>query len=131
MGAAKQSPPTLEELLLKALSLTEALETRCLLIGGLAVGIVGEARVTQDVDLILALPIRKLNMLTRQAREAGFAMANTSLEEAKATGAMRLRWRGLDRRYLEHWAQKLSDEAEDSPIWQTLHRLLRAAEEPA
>jgi len=31
----------------------------------------------------------------------------------------------LDRAYLEHWAQQLSDEAEDSRVWDTLQRLLR------
>ena len=39
-----------------------------------------------------------------------------------------VRHRGrLDRAYLKRWAQRLSDEAEDSRIWETLQRLLREA----
>lgn len=188
MGIDEPRPATLEELLRKALDLVEELQTRALLIGGLAVGVVGEARVTQDVDLILALPLSRLGTLVKRARATGFAIAPASLKEAKLTGAVRLRWRGLhadiifastdfeesvfrrrvtvtlagravsvpspedlillklvpgrekdlldaksillrhrrhlDRSYLERWAQRLSDEAEDLRMWQTLKRLL-------
>ncbi len=34
----------------------------------------------------------------------------------------------LDKRYLEQWAQRLSDEAEDAGMWRTLQRLLREVE---
>lgn len=193
MATERRQPVTLDELLRKALDLVEALKARSVLIGGLAVGIVGEARVTQDVDLILAFPVRKLSTLASRAKAAGFTVAGSSLDEAKATGALRLGWRGLhvdlilastkfeesvfarsstvtllgrhlcvptpedlillklvpgrekdlldaktviirhrdrlNRSYLERWAQKLSDEAEDSRIWQTLQRLLREAHE--
>ncbi len=181
--------PTLDALLVKTLDLVTTLQVPSLLIGGLAVGVVGEARLTQDVDLILALPIRKLRMFTQRATEAGFFISRVALEEAPVTGAVRLTWRGLhldvifastafersafarkltvtlmgrwvsvptpedlillklipgrdkdlldaktivvrhrgrlDVRYLEQWAQRLSDEAEDVRIWQNVQRVLQ------
>lgn len=186
--ARGDKPATLEELLAKTLDLVEGLRIPSLLVGGLAVGIVGEARVTEDVDLILALPIHRLVTLAQRAKAAGFSVATASLEEAKATGAVRFRWHGLhvdviltstafersafarklvvtlagrkmsvpspedlillklvpgrdkdlldvkgimvrhrhrlDRKYLAHWAERLDDEAQESRIWTTLHRLL-------
>jgi hypothetical protein len=181
--------PTLDELLRKTVACLDRWNISYLLIGGLAVGVVGEARMTHDVDLIIAVPLAELATFAQRAQAAGFSIARAALQEAPVTGALRLAWRGLhvdvifastefearafarkrlvrlagrptpvpspedlvllklvpgrpkdlfdveaillrhrgklDVAYLEQWAQRLSDEMEDTRIWETLQRLLK------
>ena len=195
MATRKQEQPSLDALLRKIVDLLDRWKIPHLLVGGLAAGIVGEPRITLDVDLIVAIPLSERATFAKRARAAGFAIAKESEEEAGMTGALRLRWRGLhtdiifastefeqsafarkrrvriadrsvhvpspedlvllklvpgrkkdlfdvesillrhrgklDRKYLEHWAQRLSDEMEDTRVWETLQRLLKEADRPA
>ena len=87
-----RKPETLDDVLRRVLDIVEALRIPYLLIGGLAVGVVGEARMTQDVDLIVVLPIRRLSVFAKRAQAWGFLIAEASLKEARMTGAVRLRW---------------------------------------
>ena len=169
----------------------EGTQVPYLIIGGVAQAVIGEPRVTQDVDCIVAVQIpRGTDALLHGLEQAGFevdqAAARTRVESAGTFSVTRGRWRvdlivastsfeqsafqrarrfrlyeveanlptpedlillklvpgrdkdlldvktvmirhrgRLDRAYLEGWAQRLSDEAEDSRIWQTLQRLLR------
>lgn len=161
-----------------------------LIIGGVAQAVVGEPRVTQDVDCIVAVEPAGVQGVLDGLISADFEVDRpTALERIESTGTFsvrRGRWRvdvilastefeqsafqraqrfrlydvdanlptpedlillklvpgrekdlldaktvmirhskRLDRRYLEQWAQRLSDEAEDARIWQTLQRLLK------
>lgn len=95
MPTARKPQPNLDDLLRKTVTLLDRWRIPSLLIGGLAVGIVGEARATQDVDLILAVPLTEIDSIATRARAAGFSVANASVEEARMTGALRLTWGGL------------------------------------
>lgn len=160
-----------------------------LIIGGIAVGVFGEPRFTQDVDLIIFTEKTKLETFLAKAEEMGFSFdKKVVLSEAKERGVFRLfisefhldlliastelersalkrkvsvrifdkdvflpskedllllkiipnrpkdlidaegialRHKGkLDRKYLEYWAQRLSDEAEDMAIWNNLMKVL-------
>lgn len=164
-----------------------------LIVGGLAQAVIGEPRMTQDVDCIVAIQPKALPTLVdalerkrftvdrqainKQAESVGtfsigrgrwridVILASTDLETSAFQRAQRLRLYEtvanfptpedlillklvpgrdkdllditavmvrhrdrLDRAYLERWAQRLSDEAEDARIWQTLQRLLREAD---
>lgn len=161
-----------------------------LIIGGLAQSVIGEPRLTQDLDCIVSIAPTALQPLVQGLLDARFdvdlatarqrvestgtfsvkrghwrvdvILASTPFEQSAFQRAQRLRLygvetnfptpedfillklvpgrdkdlldaktvivrhqRGLDRAYLEAWAQRLSDEAEDARIWQTLQRLLR------
>ena len=192
MATRKHQQPSLDALLRKIVDVLDRWKIPHLLVGGLAAGIVGEPRITLDVDLIVAIPLSERTTFAKRARAAGFAIAKESEEEAGVTGALRLRWRSLhtdvifastefersafgrkrrvrvagrnvyvpspedlillklvpgrkkdlfdvesvllrhrgklDRTYLERWAQRLSDEMEDTRIWETLQRLLKEAD---
>lgn len=160
-----------------------------LLIGGLAVGVLGEPRMTQDIDLIIFVPKKSAPEVIKKATKAGFwANITSATKDIELKGAFRLdfdnlwvdiiisstefensafkrkkqikllgkkafipspedlillklipgrdkdildvksiieRYKGkLDKLYLEKWAQKLSDEAENLRIWNTLKKLL-------
>lgn len=95
MPTAKKLQPDLDDLLRKTIALLDRWKIPYLLIGGLAVGIVGEARATHDIDLIIAVPLTDVDSIAKRARAAGFSIANASLEEARMTGALRLIWGGL------------------------------------
>lgn len=168
----------------------ERLKVPYLIVGGVAQAVIGEPRVTQDLDCIVAVQPPGVHTLLDGLHNAGFAvnratslariesmgtfsvkrgrwrvdviLASTEFEQSAFQRAQRLRLYDmeanlptpedmillklvpgrekdlldaktviirhrdrLDRSYLERWAQKLSDEAEDSRIWQTLQRLLR------
>lgn len=164
-----------------------------LVIGGMAQAVIGEPRLTQDVDCIIALPSSHAATWLDGFVKAGFAVdrakaverieavgtftarrgpwridviiASTEFEQSAFRRAQRLRvydveanfptpedlillklvpgrekdlldaktvlarHRGhLDRAYLERWAQRLSDEAEDNRVWRTLQRLFTETE---
>ena len=159
-----------------------------LLIGGLAAGVLGEPRMTRDIDLILFIPKSSIPNFLKKLKNNDFDFNMTVTQnDLKLKGAFRIsyeelwvdfivsstdfensafkrkikvkllgkivnipspedlillklipgrerdildvksiieRQRGkLDKKYLENWAQKLSDEAEDMRIWNTLKRI--------
>jgi predicted nucleotidyltransferase len=66
--------------------------TRFLVIGGLAVVVVGEPRTTADADAIVFVSIDEAGSLIQRAIEAGFQVrADVELERLATTGTMRLR----------------------------------------
>lgn len=173
----------------KSLELIKLSKVDYLLVGGIAVGIWGEPRLTEDIDTILFISKKDTGKLLKKAKKLGFnfddsrvfediekrgvfkiyykdyhldfLIASTKLEqsalerkvEVKIFGrkvnvptkedllllkviagrekdlldakGIALRHRGkLDKTYLERWAQKLSDEAEDMRIYNEVLRLL-------
>ena len=76
----------------KAFDFLDGAGLRHLVIGGLAVGAVGEARTTGDVDVIgYASPEEALALITKAA-EAGFDVRpETERERLRATGTLRFR----------------------------------------
>ena len=161
-----------------------------LVIGGMAQAVIGEPRLTQDLDCIVAVPPKRrqslLDALQRAAFEVNpsvavqrinatgtfsvrrgnwrvdFILASTAFEQSAFQRAQRVRLYDveanfptpedlillklvpgrdkdlldvntvmvrhrdrLDRAYLETWAQRLSDEAQDARIWQILQRLFK------
>ncbi|MBI3330986.1 MAG: hypothetical protein HYZ96_02610 [Candidatus Omnitrophica bacterium] len=172
----------------------EQLQVPYLVIGGIAQAVIGEPRMTHDVDCIIAVLHDRLEDVLTGLQHAGFEVdqgaaraqvastgtfsvtrgrwrvdlivASTEFEQSAFRRAQRMRLFDvdiplptpedfvllklvpgrekdlldakivlirhrdrLDRVYLEQWAQRLSDEAEDSRIWQTLQRLLKEADE--
>lgn len=179
----------LDTLLKKTVTFLDNNKIEYLIIGGIAAGILGEPRMTQDVDLILF--IQKENLLTflKSAKATGFIFnQEMALHNAKMRGSFRFVFKGLwldiiiastefeqsalkrkiktrfvgknlylpspedlillkiipgrekdlldakgivarhkdklDERYLERWASKLSDEAQDMRIWNNLKNLM-------
>jgi len=161
-----------------------------LVIGGLAVSVIGEPRMTQDIDLIVAIKKQDVPTFLEDALRNGFELdIEKELQRTELTGTFRLRRElyhadiiiasisleesafarsqkiklldrmvpfpspedlillkiivgrdkdildaksiiirhrnKLDKIYLELWAQKLSDEAEDMKIWNRLMTLLK------
>lgn len=180
---------SLDRIYSKTLSFLEKEKIPYLLIGGLAVGVLGEPRMTQDVDLIVFIPRKSTPEIIKKAIKAGFRTNLTAaVKDIELKGAFRLDFENLwvdiiisstefensafkrkkqikllskktfipspedlillklipgrdkdildvksiierhegklDKPYLEKWAQKLSDEAEDLRIWNTLKKLL-------
>lgn len=159
-------------------------------IGGVAVGILGEPRFTYDLDVDIFLSKDSLPQMFEHARKAGFRLDETqAISDAKTFGSFRM-FRGdvqvdfiiastpledsvlrrctkmelfeatvsvptpedlillkiipgrpkdlmdaesivlrhgpsLDKNYLETWAKKICDEAEDFRIWRDLQSLLK------
>jgi predicted nucleotidyltransferase len=181
-------PSSLDKLYQKTLKILEKEKIPYLLIGGLAVGILGEPRMTQDIDLILYISKSAVAAFLKRLKKEHFSFAPGTIEnDLKLKGAFRISYgdlwvdfivastdfensafkrkikikllgkevniptpedlillklipgrerdildvksiierhkRKLDKRYLENWAQKLSDEAEDLRIWNTLKKL--------
>lgn len=182
-------PGLLDKLYQKTINLLEKEKIPYLLIGGLAVGILGEPRMTQDIDLILFIPKTSIPNFLKKLKNEGFGFnLHAVLKDLELKGAFRIsyqelwvdfivsstafensafkrktkvkllgktvnipspedlillklipgrerdildaksiieRHRGrLNKHYLEEWAQKLSDEAEDLRIWNTLKKIL-------
>jgi len=179
----------LDKLLKKTITLLEKEGLDYFVIGGLAVGLLGEPRMTQDIDLIVFISKDKIENFLKSALVSGFKCNKTSvLDNVRNKGAFKLVWQNLwvdiiiastefeksalkrtiktkllgknikipspedfiilkiipgrdkdildvksvierhkgklDKKYLEDWAQSLSDEAEDMKIWNTLKKLL-------
>ncbi|MBI5699989.1 nucleotidyltransferase [Candidatus Saganbacteria bacterium] len=182
-------PSSLDKLFQKTITLLEKEKTPYLLIGGLAVGVLGEPRMTQDIDLIVFIPKSSVIALLSKMKKAGFDINQTAIQkDLELKGAFRISFEELwvdfivsstdfedsafqrkmkitllgkkvnipspedlillklipgrerdildiksiierhrsklDRKYLDSWAQKLSDEAEDLRIWNTLKKIL-------
>ena len=83
---------TLDQFYGQAIDLLVELKFPYVIIGGLAVSLIGEPRMTLDIDFILSIPEK--DMLSAKS--------------------ILIRHRGkLDRKYIEKWAQRISDEAQD------------------
>ena len=182
-------PSSLDKLYQKTLEILEKEKIPYLLIGGLAVGILGEPRMTQDIDLILYIPKSAVAAFLKGLKKEHFSfnpamtqndlelkgafrisygnlwvdfiVASTDFENSAFKRKLKIKLLGkevnipspedlillklipgrerdildiksiierhrtkLDMRYLENWAQKLSDDAEDLRIWNTLKKLL-------
>jgi hypothetical protein len=75
----------------KALDLLNETNTPCLLVGGLAVGIVGEPRVTNDADFIIRIDRKKLKTFLAAAKNKGFKFNRKVVQETFDTrGVFRL-----------------------------------------
>lgn len=181
---------TLDKVYLCIIDFLEKEKISYLIIGGLAVGVIGEARVTQDIDLIIFINKSELKTFLNKASKKGFDFDEQKvLVDAEETGAIRLYYndvwidiilssteleesalarrkiiklfkrrayfpspedlillklipgrkkdimdaesivirhgKNLDRKYLEHWAQKICDEMEDMRVWKELQELLK------
>jgi len=180
---------SLDKLYSKTISFLEKEKIPYLLIGGLAVGVWGEPRMTQDIDLILFIPKNSIPKFLGKIKNEKFSInKSAALKDISLKGAFRIEYSGLwvdiilsstefensafrrkrkiqllnkkvalpspedlillklipgrekdlldarsvierqknklNRKYLEEWAQKLSDEAENLRIWNTLKKLL-------
>lgn len=172
-----------------SIDLIETSKVDYLIIGAVAVGVWGEPRLTEDLDLMIFIPRKNLKIVFENAKRLGFKFNEKEIiEQAKLVGVFKIfykqyhldfliasidferyalkrkikvkifdrevfvpskedllllkiipgrtkdildaegivnRQKGkLDIKYLETWAQKLSDEAEDLRIWNELKRLL-------
>ena len=69
---------------------------RYLVIGALAVGMLGEARLTRDLDFLLFLSICDLSAFLRQAKQHGLKFDSQAVhQQAIETGAFHLSYRGI------------------------------------
>lgn len=59
-------------LYLKVVGLLEALQAPYLMVGGMATGVLGEPRLTHDVDVILGVRRKDIARVLKKAKEAGF-----------------------------------------------------------
>ncbi len=174
----------------KALGLLKVTNTPYLLVGGLAVGIIGEPRVTNDADFIILINRKKLEAFLTTAQRKGFKFDREVVQETFDTrGVFRLyhsrlhidfiklsialeksafqrkrkakimgrqiyiptpedlillklipgrgrdmidvesifirHGRSLDVKYLEEWAMKICDEAEDLRVWNRLKKIMK------
>ena len=172
-----------------SIDLVETSKVDYLIIGGVAVGVWGNIRVTEDLDLIIFVPKRNVKLILKNAKSLGFEFnEKIVITQAKDVGIFKIFYRNfhldfliasidfersalqrkrkvkifnkevfvptkedllllkiiagrpkdifdaegivnrqkgkLDIKYLETWAQKLSDEAQDLRIWNELKRLL-------
>lgn len=87
-----QSNPPLIRLTLKVRSLLHRLKISYLVIGGMAVGVVGEPRFTQDLDIDLFLREVDIPSFLKAAKKASFAFSNRRiLSSVRLTGAFSIR----------------------------------------
>jgi len=177
----------------KTIRLLKETKTPYLLIGGLAASLLGEARITNDADFIIAINDEKLKTFLKKAKERGFKFPEKKLWETfSLKGIFRLfckglhvdfirastelekeaferkkktklfgkiisipspedmilfkiipgreidlidikriltrHWKRIDRKYLENWAMKISDEAEDVRIYYRLKKIIKEVE---
>jgi hypothetical protein len=67
-----------------------------LIIGGMAVGVLGEPRMTQDIDLIIFTSKNAIPELLDKLKRNGFLLnKKTALENVKQRGAFRIEYKGL------------------------------------
>ncbi|HEX7836576.1 MAG TPA: hypothetical protein VF469_03885 [Kofleriaceae bacterium] len=86
----KRTPPqTFDAFCREAVDFLARAKAPYLIIGGLAVGVVGEPRMTGDVDVIGYLSIEQATALIDAAVAAGFGVASDERERLHATGTLR------------------------------------------
>lgn len=89
-------PPTLEDAYLAFLKLLRATRRRYLVIGGLAVGMLGEARLTRDLDFLIFLAPIDLPAFLQKAKRSGFQCnLHAAQEQLTDTGTFHLLYRGI------------------------------------
>jgi hypothetical protein len=87
----RASSQTFEAFCREAVDFLKSSATPYLMIGGIAVGAIGEPRVTGDVDVIGYLGIDKALALINTAVAAGFTVSPDEREKLRATGTLRFR----------------------------------------
>jgi len=180
---------TLDQFYTNIIDFLEESKSTYVIIGGLAVSLIGEPRMTLDVDLILSLPKDEIKRFLMNVANKGYELniqkeskriedtgtfrfsmgffhadvilASSTFEDSMFKRRKRLELAGrkayfpspedlillkivagrekdmldaksiairhknkLDQKYLEKWAQKLSDEAQDMAIWNRLSKIL-------
>lgn len=89
-------PPTLETAYGRFLDFLHATRRRYLVIGALAVGMLGEARLTHDLDFLLFLGSDELPGFLRQAGRRGFhSHRQDATRQMRTTGTFRLAYHGV------------------------------------
>lgn len=184
---------TLDQFYVQAIDLLDELKFPYVIIGGLAVSLIGEPRMTLDIDFILSIPEKDIQHFLKTAIDRGFDLnMKKELQRINQTGTFRfsmglfhadvilassefessvfkrrkkiklagkkayfpspedliilkivagrekdmldaksilIRHRGkLDRKYIEKWAQRISDEAQDASVWNRLLKLSTEAD---
>ena len=179
---------TLDQFYANLIDFLEESRSAYVIIGGLAVSLIGEPRITQDIDLILYISEGDIRQFLKKVDEKGFNLnIQKELNRIKRTGTFRfsmglfhadvilasstfedsifkrkkkimlvgkkayfpspedlillkvvvgrekdifdaksivIRHKSkLDRKYMEKWAQKISDEAQDMTVWNRLSKL--------
>ena len=126
---------SLPEIFQAVIGLLEQTNTPYLLIGGIAQAVIGEPRMTQDVDCFERNALQRAQRVRLYDRETCLPTPedlillklvpgrDKDLLDAKIV-AVRYR-AALDRGYLQQWAQRFSDEAEDARVSKTLQQILR------
>jgi hypothetical protein len=87
----RASSQTFEAFCREAIDFLKSSATPYLMIGGIAVGAIGEPRVTGDVDVIGYMRMDKALALIDAAVAAGFTVARDEREKLQATGTLRFR----------------------------------------
>jgi hypothetical protein len=186
----KAQSPAFSVILKEVFTFLDAEKIPYFIIGGIAVGVLGDPRFTYDLDVDIFLDKTKLSQLLEHADKAGFRLdkkqatedaacfgtfrmfkeevqvdciiASTPLEDSvlarsqkmelfdttvsvptaedlillkiipgrpkdlmDAESIMLRHSNSLDKKYLEEWAKKICDEAEDFRIWRELQALLK------
>ena len=82
---------TLDEAYLKTINLLNSQENSYIVIGGLAVGMLGEARMTHDVDVLIAIDKKDINSFLELAKNNGFAFDQKTIDsDFELKGAFRI-----------------------------------------
>lgn len=85
-----QKPPAFDAFCREAFAFLEASGVRYLVIGGLAVMAIGEARLTADADVVAYLTERDADALIQKAKSAGFDVdPGVERKRLEATGTLR------------------------------------------
>lgn len=82
----RKSPPAFDAFCREAVDFLTGASTPYLIIGGLAVAVIGESRMTGDVDVIGYLSIEQATVLIDDAIAAGFDVAPDERERLHTTG---------------------------------------------
>lgn len=85
----RRSPPTFDAFCREAIDFLTGASTPYLIIGGLAVAVIGEPRMTGDVDVIGYLSVEQATNLIEAAVAAGFEVDPDEREHLQATGTLR------------------------------------------
>jgi len=82
---------TLDKVYLKTIDLLNKEKLAYLIIGGLATGVIGEARLTQDIDVLILIPKDKVKGFLNSAKKMGFSYSFNKIgEDINLRGVFRL-----------------------------------------
>ncbi len=85
-------PATLADALGAVVGFFERAKVPYFLLGGIALGALGEPRFTLDVDLDIHIPKTAAKKLLVQAQRAGFRIAKSALQDVTEFGVFRMWW---------------------------------------